>query len=790
MFQEICAAVGQLIGTFHDESTNNHSALPTATTATATATATTISTTTGIQEDAENDQPEQRRTEPTDLHAAALQHPASESSHSIACNRSTSQDNHHRRTSSLASFSDQLHASWTNTDDPLFGERPVAVSRLSSNASQASTLVSASSFIGEDGLSSAIHDAARITNWDTVKDLCLQNPSAAKFIGKDRWTALHHACNRRCPREDVVEALLRAYPEALLLEEDKGWYPLHYACRFKAPKEVVRLLVDLFPDMGRTAVQKLDKKGRTPLYYAVRYDAPPGVVGMLLRIDASVVLEEDQNEDSTLALVWDSWAEKLEGKRTLVRIHGHDHNVSRRLNTQTKVLERWNNVQIFLKAAFGFAVDDEDETTQKTGRQWRMLHATAAIKCHMSLFQLASALYPEQAMEFDNHDLQGPVKIQGGWLTAKHLSALHLAASSLAHGDTGKSVLQILMHLNPSAVQIPDNKGSLPLHRIVENKAKSHWSRDGAKEIYEAHPSGIRSPDADGRLPLHRAATAWISQGEASQEATFARSVFSNLLELHPDAAALTDHFGQLPLHIAAKYASTWDSQLQSLVDQFPQAVRARTGIQLGNRLPLHIASSNPSAEPSLILKLVELHPRATSQADREGKLPLHLACEIGLSWKAIQAIQEAYPEAIRQSTPGGWNPLQLAATSHRASPELIANLVELNPESAQVADTRGRYALHLACISGKTWDGGLSDLFDANPDAIRSADTLGLLPFHLACFRYCQSTDTTNVETNQKHHRRHSSRVSMEAIQREQTIEATQANILFRLLKADPTIL
>ena len=38
-------------------------------------------------------------------------------------------------------------------------------------------------------------------------------------------------------------------------------------------------------------------------------------------------------------------------------------------------------------------------------RIWRVLHAVSAIKCHHSLFKLASALHPEQARELDQNDL-------------------------------------------------------------------------------------------------------------------------------------------------------------------------------------------------------------------------------------------------------------------------------------------------------------------------------------------------------------------------------------------------
>ena len=194
------------------------------------------------------------------------------------------------------------------------GDRLLSVSRVASeNNSREEEM---------DGISSMIHDAARITDWQTVVELCQQQPGAAAYTGKDGWTALHHACNRRCPYPNVVESLIRAYPDALLTTEEKGWLPLHYACRFKAPKDVVRLLLHMYPEKGQVGVSRPDRKGRSPLYYAVRYDAPSGVLGLLLEVDASAVLEEDQNSDSPLSFVWDDWAEKLDGKRTIQKILG------------------------------------------------------------------------------------------------------------------------------------------------------------------------------------------------------------------------------------------------------------------------------------------------------------------------------------------------------------------------------------------------------------------------------------------------------------------------------------
>lgn len=755
---------------------------------------------------------------------------------------------------------------------PPSSHRPLAVGRAASSAAGSPRYddagggggggaVSSGGMVG--GISSVIHDAARITNWQTVLELCETQPEAAAYIGRDGWTALHHACNRRCPFPHVVEALIRAYPDALFVEEEKGWLPLHYACRFKAPTEVVRLLLHMFPDKGRFGVSRPDRKGRSPLYYAVRYDAPTGVVGLLLEVDASAVLEEDQNADSPLALVWDSWAEKMDGKRTLQRIIGNtmDENsnyqnvvasgtstaalferslslasadsgtsetdplekakgVRRRLEGQSKVLDRWNKVNIFLKAAFGFALDDDWEFVDSTnseekkdspshgslasarGRKWRVLHAVSAIKCHHSLFLLAAALHPEHTRELDEKDLKRIDNIHNKksedmchW--ASNMSALHLACSSRASGESGKIVLMHLLAMNPAAAQSVDSEGSTPLHRIAENPKKASWTQDGVEEVHGANPAAVRVADANGQLPLHRAAKAITYPGGGVEDDTIReRSKICRLLQENEDAAHNADSTGCLPLHFIAKYGKSWDLQVQALYDANTAAVQARAGIKCANQLPLHMAAANSQADFSLVSKLVELNPRAASQADRKGKLPLHYACESGLSWKSIESIHNANPDAIQEpeANQRRWKALHMASFFGNADGELISNLTRLHPAAAGVADQQGRYPLHLACLSDKSWEGGLSALFDAYPEAIRSPDSTGLLPLHIMSIRYSPTPlagpkppGVIDMRT-----RKLSKSAAMEPEQptEEELKAARQLGNLFNLIKADPTVL
>jgi hypothetical protein len=708
----------------------------------------------------------------------------------------------------------RFHESWTNADGGDFLGTSIASAAdfggvavdnrgvLDMNGPNLAVSARPSAKVDASGVSSTIHDAARITDWDKVLTLCVKHPQHAKYSGRDGWTALHHACNRRCPLPEVAEALIRAYPGALLKEEEKGWLPLHYACRFKAPRDVVRLLLQMYPDKGRASVSKRDRLGRTPLFYAVRYDAPAGVAGLLLEVDPGAVLEEDQNEDSPLALVWDSWAEKLEGKRIINNflpsgIFQMDHAareeqavlLQQRMKKEPKLHKRWQRVNMLLKAAFGFPVEDDsgegsDEQDEVSGseRKWRILHAASVVKCHLSLFLLACALHPEQARELDESDLRRPGDQQLVEGVRPHQTALHLAAASNVSGEHGKTVIIHLLNMYREAAELPDGiDGSLPLHRMVENERKQDWPTHAAI-LYHFFPRAVRIPDRNGKLPLHRATSA-MTHMEREDDGV-QRSVIIQLVRSFPQAASHADHSGCLPLHMIAMHAEVWDDDVEAVYTAHTAAVQVRAGASLDNRLALHMAASSPDSRESLLARLVGLHPRGAALTDRQGKLPMHLACELGKEWDAgASCIHEAFPGATQQAEENarGWLPLHMASACPSASADLIARLCDLHSDGASVADTEGRFPLHLACRSGKSWQGGLKSLFDANPSAVLTGDNVGLLPLHVAAFRCCASEAETESETDS------SSDVPDTASDVEQP---AKLDVLYNLLRAEPSVL
>lgn len=723
---------------------------------------------------------------------------------------------------------------------------------------------------------SALHDAARITDWRSVAEISESNPESAKYVGPDGWNALHHACDRRCPHVDVIDALLTAYPEAVVQMNDKGWTPLHRACRNKTPKDVVKLLLRKYPELGKRAASMRCNDGRSSLHYALLYDAPDGVVDLLLQADPGAVLDEDRDGVSPLGTVWDKYANSFEGKRMLHmllrpfegegwelgggRNSNNDHNnnvaderddvASRRSEKEVagvrvreameksapmfKTLQsNWKLTHTLLRAYFHFpfketSKDDDNDTTVAGGpeasmtkrRKWRILHATSAIKCHPTMFTLARALHPEEALEVDENDLFGAGRVLYSmndvqpYQEFSNRTALHFASMSPLSGREGRNVIKVLLKLNPLAASHADGHGFLPLHLICQNVRKLHWANFGAQDIYAAFPEATTCRDSFGRTPLHCIASvvgqfahssraspplhAHNVAGAPAGHAAFPppadlapaasdESLIQNLVESNSTAASMPDNSGRLPLHYIAEGAEDWTSDAQSILDAYPAAVQTRAGPSTHNQLPLHMATSSPDAQPSLIMKILNSNPRAASLVDGTGRLPLHLAVDSGrTSWdRGMDMIYSAYTLALTalEESPRRWTVLHAAAASRSAGRELIEKIIRLAAELASVPDGTGKYPLHLACSTNRSWtEGGIQAIFNADPSIALVEDADGLLPFHTAALESSAS--------NKRLMKSEETILEVAATVDSSLDEIASLEVLFNLLIAQPSIL
>jgi len=118
--------------------------------------------------------------------------------------------------------------------------------------------------------------------------------SQAGFFDGDheaRVLPIHVACSLRAPLE-VVRALVEAYPECLSAKESSfKRLPIHAACMSSAPPEAIEYL-------ARECVagtSEPDMLGRLPIHYACSNGAPEAVVRALLRVNPASMLYADCN---------------------------------------------------------------------------------------------------------------------------------------------------------------------------------------------------------------------------------------------------------------------------------------------------------------------------------------------------------------------------------------------------------------------------------------------------------------------------------------------------------------
>ncbi|KAI2508955.1 hypothetical protein MHU86_5450 [Fragilaria crotonensis] len=115
-------------------------------------------------------------------------------------------------------------------------------------------------------------------DWEAAVSRAVTDPGEARtwvvrkeFDGKLRWRLLplHAAIIFKAP-EQVIEALLGAYPSGAECKDDQGMLPLHLAFRNGSTEGVVNLLLVAYPQ----SIDVKDRKGRIPLVLAQASTSP------------------------------------------------------------------------------------------------------------------------------------------------------------------------------------------------------------------------------------------------------------------------------------------------------------------------------------------------------------------------------------------------------------------------------------------------------------------------------------------------------------------------------------
>ena len=102
-----------------------------------------------------------------------------------------------------------------------------------------------------------------------------------------RRLPLHHACSAKNVTPQIIEALLEAYPEALLEQDETGKVPLIHACRRDTSMDAVKVV------LTEEAAKQPDSEGKCALHWACEYRCSKPKVQLLVDAAPSVLRHVD-----------------------------------------------------------------------------------------------------------------------------------------------------------------------------------------------------------------------------------------------------------------------------------------------------------------------------------------------------------------------------------------------------------------------------------------------------------------------------------------------------------------
>ena len=195
----------------------------------------------------------------------------------------------------------------------------------------------------------------------------------------------------------------------------------------------------------------------------------------------------------------------------------------------------------------------------------------------------------------------------------------------------------------------------------------------------------LSTPDSKSRLPLHIA----CKNGASFQ-------VLQLLVALYPEACTVATHLNQYPMHIYFEYLST------------PLGKRKR-------EVPKHKIQATMEM---LINPILETYDDSRRRRKSRGILPIHIACELGLSYDLIARLCKVYPKGLSKVKPGTSKyPLELFLLS-KAHDNALSAKYQLDSLSKEEAGFPEYQCLHDALDGFHT----TSDLlFAYYPEAVPS---------------------------------------------------------------------
>ena len=322
--------------------------------------------------------------------------------------------------------------------------------------------------------------------------------------------------------------------------------------------------------------------------------------------------------------------------------------------------------------------------------------------------------------------LREMINTLGPRASSQNPSCFHQAC---ANENVTLEIVQLLYHTFPGALQLRNDGGSLPIHRLCYNKDLDDInSLDILRFMLSIGPNLQKEANNRGYLPIHYAVM--------YKSTAFCKE----LINAYPESLRMVETSeGILPIHYACANGKRDDTAdtIQYMLELDRELVNAEDS---NGYLPIHCAAM--SGMTKSIELLLKFDPDAASKEVNNGSrlLPLHIACSYDdTNLSSIQVLYDAYPEAILIHRAGGIPPDFARSEENEPAIEFLqTQLVYARQAQDMIAmatvDDDGWLPLHRA-LKDNISLGSIKLIVRGNPAAVRVvADQMGAYPLHIAC--------------------------------------------------------
>ena len=306
-------------------------------------------------------------------------------------------------------------------------------------------------------------DPSRRTNfWNAVSHRIASHPEDAG-VDLYRLYPLHRALMNGAP-PDVIRVLVDAYPQAVQTDNYNNDFPLHIACINEHPPEVISLLMTAHPEALHHRAD-----GLLPLHWAAEWwrNETGTVVFDLIREGGrrqgvggaeglGGLRAGDKDGQTPLHYICNDVAEK----------GGCDHT-------------RWSWLRALLQRAAGEALG-----LTRTGEEapLPLLHAALELSCPRQFTELLLSQ-------------DSSVVVRRDCLSRTPLAIA--ASNDEICGEAVEALLEVGQSMGCRAARMVDSHRRLPLHRAALSGREYH---DGVKAILEAAPRALSTRDVESRM--------------------------------------------------------------------------------------------------------------------------------------------------------------------------------------------------------------------------------------------------------------------------------------------------